>query len=375
MRQGDEGQRTIDVAFDVGPLAGRRTGIGAAVGALRSHLEHEPSIRLLPYITSFRAPRRGEVRRLPLPAMVAHRLWAHTDRPRADRWLGGADVVHGTNYVVPPTVAPRIVSVYDCWFLAHESQAHPDVVRAGRVLLRSLEHGAVAHASSHATAAALLEHSPRADVRVVHLGAIPLPPPSPTCPIAELDARPYVLAVATLERRKNLPRLVDAFAEVADTVPDVRLVIAGGDGDDRSGVDAAIDRLPPAVAARVLLTGYVDDAVRSWLLHHANVLAYPSLDEGFGFPLLDAMQVDLPIVASDAGSIPEVAGAAGLLSAPDDVTALAANLISALTDDQVRSSLVAAGRHQLEQFTWAASMAGMTALYRSLADPYLEDLR
>ncbi|MEX1105134.1 MAG: glycosyltransferase family 1 protein, partial [Ilumatobacteraceae bacterium] len=351
MRQGDEGQRIINVAFDVGPLAGRRTGIGAAVGALRAELEREPSIRLLPYLTSFRAPRDGEVRRLPLPAMAAHRLWAHIDRPRADRWLGGADVVHGTNYVVPPTTAPRLVSVYDCWFLAHERQAHPDVVRAGRVLLRSLDRGAVAHASSHATAAALLEHSPHADVRVVHLGAMPLPAPTPTCPIAELDGRPYILAVATLERRKNLPRLVEAFADVAVEVPEVRLVIAGGDGDDRGAVDEAIDRLPPAIGSRVLLTGYVDDAVRSWLLGNARVLAYPSLDEGFGFPLLDAMQVDLPIVASNAGSIPEVAGAAALLSPADDVAALAANLVRALTDDAARATLVAAGRDQLAHFT------------------------
>lgn len=373
MRQGDEGQRTIGVAFDVGPLAGRRTGIGAAVGALRDHLEHEPSIRLLPYLTSFRATPDVGVRRLPMPAMVAHRVWARTDRPRADRWLGRADVVHGTNYVVPPSAAPRIVSVYDCWFLAHGREAHPDVVRAGRVLLRSLEHGAVAHASSHATKAALLEHSPRADVRVVHLGAMPLPTPTAVCPIAELDGRPYVLAVATLERRKNLPRLVEAFGEVASAVPDVRLVIAGGDGDDRRDVDAAIDRLPPSVGGRVLLTGYVDDAVRAWLLHHARVLAYPSLDEGFGFPLLDAMQADLPIVASDAGSIPEVAGPAALMSPARDVDALGANLVRALTDEALRSSLVAAGRAQLDRFTWATSMAGMADLYRSLVDHHPKD--
>lgn len=123
----------------------------------------------------------------------------------------------------------------------------------------------------------------------------------------------------------------------------------------------------------MLLTGYVDDAVRAWLLHHARVLAYPSLDEGFGFPLLDAMQADLPIVASDAGSIPEVAGPAALMSPARDVDALGANLVRALTDEALRSSLVAAGRAQLDRFTWATSMAGMADLYRSLVDHHPKD--
>jgi glycosyltransferase involved in cell wall biosynthesis len=366
------------VAFDVGPLVGPRTGVGAAVAALRSSLEQRDDVTLLPYITSFRArPSRG-VRRMPLPSMVAHRLWARIDHPVIDRWLPmhptdgtspkvAATVVHGTNYVVPPSRLPRLVSVYDCWFLRHPQYAHPDVVRSGKVLLRALRHGAVAHASSQATADGLRDLVPDAQVHTVHLGAISLPAPSAVCPIPELQGRDFIVAVATLERRKNLPRLIEAFGALADQHPELRLVIAGGDGDDRGAVDTAIDGLSSTTAARIMLTGYVADDARSWLLHHARLLAYPSLDEGFGFPLLDAMQAGTPIVAADVGSIPEVAGDAAVLVPPLDVEALAAAIERVLVDTAAREALLAAAAGRLAAFSWQSTADAMVVLYEQLA--------
>jgi glycosyltransferase involved in cell wall biosynthesis len=357
----------LPLAFDVGPLAGRRTGIGAGVAALHRALADDPRVELRPYLTSFRARPEAGIRRLPLPAALAHRLWSRLDHPRVDRWIGGASVVHGTNYVVPPARIPRVVSVYDCWFLRHPERAHPDVVRAGRVLTRAVRHGAVVHASSLATANAVRDLFPGTEVRVVHLAPLPTPAATPACPIAELDGRPFIVAIGTLERRKNLPHLVRAFGAIADSHRELRLVLAGGDGDDRGAIDEAIDALPSHVGARVLLTGYVADDVRGWLLHHARVLAYPSLDEGFGFPLLDAMGVQLPIVASTAGSIPEVAGDAALLVDADDGDGLAAALDRALTDDQERSRLVVAGTDRHRALTWADTADQLIQLYRELS--------
>jgi glycosyltransferase involved in cell wall biosynthesis len=354
------------VAFDVGPLVGARTGVGTAVAALQGALQQRDDVTLWPYLTSFRARPGDGVRRLPLPAAMAHRLWARTDHPRADRWLP-VDVVHGTNYVVPPARLPRLVSVYDCWFLQHPGDAHPDVVRAGKVLTRALANGTVAHTSSHATALVLRDLVPHADVRTVHLGPIALPPPSAMCPIPELGGTDFLVAVGTLERRKNVPRLVQAFGLVAAAHPSLRLVLTGGDGNDRAAVDAAIDALPPAIAARVLLTGFVTDAVRSWLLHHARALAYPSLDEGFGFPLLEAMQAGTPIVASSVGSIPEVAGDAAVLVAPLDVQQLADALERVLTDDDLRATLAAVAVTQLARFSWQATADAMVQMYDDLA--------
>jgi len=358
----------LRVAFDVGPLVGPRTGVGQAVAGIRASLGTVEDLEIREYITSFRSKPPGGAHRLPIPAAAAHRLWAMSQRPPLDRFLGNPDVVHGTNYVVPPCRAARVVSVYDCWFLRHPTLANPDVNRAGRVLRRAIEDGATVHASSTSSAAEIADLFPGARIETIPLAAVPVPQPSAAPPVPALVDRRYIAAIGTLERRKNVPALVDAFGLLAAEDDETLLVLAGADGDDREAINAAIDRLDPAVARRVVLTGRIDEAARSWLLRNATVLAYPSLDEGFGFPLLDAMQLGLPIVASNRGSIPEVCGPAGLLCDPDDVTTLAKNLARAASDDVTRSRLIDAADAQLATFSWAQCAAALGELYRRLAD-------
>jgi glycosyltransferase involved in cell wall biosynthesis len=121
------------------------------------------------------------------------------------------------------------------------------------------------------------------------------------------------------------------------------------------------------VRHQVLLLGAVTDGRKQALLAGARALAYPSLDEGFGLPILEAMAAGTPVVASTAGSIPEVAGDAALLVAPDDVDGLASALASLLDDDAERRRLAEAGRHRASRFTWADTARGMADLYSSLA--------
>src|SRR6476659_3216024 len=94
---------TVRIALDVGPLHGHRTGVGVAVAELAAALAVHDGVAVRPYVLSFRSRPAPPTRRLPLPAALAHRLWSRTDGPRVDRWLGDVQVVHGTNYVVPPT--------------------------------------------------------------------------------------------------------------------------------------------------------------------------------------------------------------------------------------------------------------------------------
>jgi glycosyltransferase involved in cell wall biosynthesis len=235
------------------------------------------------------------------------------------------------------------------------------------VLRRAIDRGAVVHTSSHVTEATVREMFPGVAVQTIHLGPLAPSPPAAVAPVAELEGRPFVLAIGTIERRKNLPTLVRAFGRIADGIPELRLVLAGSAGDDDLAVRAAIDELGPGIAPRVLLTGRVDDEVRGWLQHHATVLAYPSLDEGFGFPLLDAMQSGVPVVASTAGSIPEVAGEAALLCAPGDIDALAEHLARVVTEPELRHRLVTAGTTQWQRFSWQRCADELTDLYRRVA--------
>jgi glycosyltransferase involved in cell wall biosynthesis len=287
-----------------------------------------------------------------------------------DRWLGHPDVVHGTNYVVPPARSARVVSVYDCWFLEHPEDADPDVLRAAAVLRRSVADGAHVVTSSDATTRRVRALLDTDSVRTVLLGP---PPADPSTIVADKPAglpelSVFLLSLGTMERRKNIPTLVDAFGRVAREHPTVRLVIAGAAGNDVAAVDRAIARLQPEVAERVVRTGIVDHTAKRWLLAHARALAYPSLDEGFGFPILEAQQAGTAVVASTAGSIPQIAGAAALLSPARDVEALAANLHWIVNDDEMQAKLIRRGTANLARFSWASTAEQYHTMYQELAE-------
>ncbi len=365
---------TLTVAIDAGPLHGPRTGIGNAVAWTIDAVRADTDVELRPYVTSMRARVRPPERRLPIPAAAALRIWAHRSPP-VDRLLGHPDVVHGTNYVVPPARCPRLVTVYDCWFLDHPADALPDVRRAAAVLRRAVADGAHVVTSSDATSRRVRELLGTDRVRTVLLGPPPVELATPNGALAtstpsglpDLTSAPFILAVGTLERRKNMPTLVAAFGRLAREHPTVKLVMAGAVGNDADAVNRSIARLDAPIAERVIRTGPVDDATKRWLLQHARALAYPSVDEGFGFPILEAQLLGTPVVASTAGSIPQIAGAAALLSPALDAEALAANLYWIVSNDEMYAKLVRRGHANVTRFSWADTARQLHQAYEELA--------
>ena len=369
------------VAVDVTPLLGARTGIGYAVAemvnALRA-LEAAPTI--VPYTLSararlFRDDVPPETRFVPLPARVLLAAWARSDGPRIDRWLRPAQVLHATNYLAPPSVLPTLVSVYDCSFVRYPELCTPEVRAFEPTIRRAIARGATVHTGSQFVADEIEEiFGPglRASGRIV---VVPLGVPQvgeqaemPPGVAAEVDGAPFILAISTIEPRKNFPHLVGAFGAVAARHDDLRLVIAGHDGPARPDVDAAIAQLPASVAKRIVLAGPVTTEGKRALLERATVLAYPSIYEGFGFPILEAMTSGLAVVAARAGSIPEIAGDAALLVDPTDETALAAAVERVVTDDGFRGELVARGRDRVRAFSWEDTALALAACYRRLAE-------
>jgi glycosyltransferase involved in cell wall biosynthesis len=367
--------------MDVTPLLGARSGIGNAVREIVSALQRlEAAPPVVPYTLSFRARTMrddvpADTRFVGLPARVLLRSWAHTESPRIDRWLKPAAVLHATNYLTPPSRLPTLVSVYDCSFVRYPELCTPEVRALVPIVRRAINRGATVHTGSEFVAQEIedlfgpgLRSADR--LVVIPLGVPPLGDVArmPPALAAALNGAPFVLSIATIEPRKNLPHLVSAFGSLAATHPDLRLVIAGRDGPARPAVDAAIARLPGDAAARILLAGHVDDAGRRALLDAAAVLVYPSIYEGFGFPLLEAMSADVPVVAARAGSIPEVAGDAALLVEPTDDRGLAASIDRVLTDDAIRSELIARGHDRLGAYSWTETARSLAACYRQLAE-------
>jgi len=336
---------------------------------------------LVPYTLSTRARLRrdavpADTRFVPIPARILLRSWVRTDAPRIDHWLKPADVVHATNYLAPPSRLPTVVSVYDCSFVRYPELCTPEVRAFDPVIRRAVARGAVLHTGSEFVADEIEEIFGRGLRAAGRLVVIPLGIPSlgnaaemPPAVASSVGDAPFIVAIGTLEPRKNFAHLVGAFGEVATRNPDVRLVIAGHDGPARPEIDAAIARLPTAMRSRVVLAGSVSDAGLRALLENATLLAYPSIYEGFGFPVLEAMTAGVPVVAARAGSIPEVAGDAALLFEPTNEQAIAEQIDRVLTGDVTRAELIARGHDRVHAFSWNHTARALASCYRRVTEP------
>jgi glycosyltransferase involved in cell wall biosynthesis len=160
----------------------------------------------------------------------------------------------------------------------------------------------------------------------------------------------YLLYVGTLQPRKNLVRLVEAFAQIQNS-NNLQLVLAGQKGWLYADLFARVEAL--GLSGHVIFTGYVADDDKAALLSGATALLYPSLYEGFGMPALEAMACGTPVLTSDVSSLPEVVGDAALLVNPLDTNAIAAGMARLVADAGLRRSLVERGSLQIRQFSWA----------------------
>ncbi len=388
-----EDSQPLAVAVDATPLLGRPTGVGAFCAGALSGLARCPDLAVSAFAISWRRrggiapllPRGVVTRQRAMPARPLHRMWARWSVPPVEWFVGGQHVVHGTNFVVPPTRrAARVVTVHDLTVVRYPelcdgpTLAFPDLIR------RALATGAWVHTPSAYVAAEVVDlfGVDPARVRAVHHGvpllAAPGSPPTGATGVVGAGspvgiggiggrgspgaAGRYILAIGTIEPRKDYPSLVEAFDLVASEDPEVRLVVVGATGWGGAAFTDAIKASP--YRSRITHLGYLHDAALADVLREATVLAFPSRYEGFGLPPLQAMAVGVPVVATAVGAIPEVVGDAAVLVPPGDAGALAGALAGVLSGGPSVAELVGRGRRRAAGFTWDACAAGLTDLYR-----------
>ncbi len=198
--------------------------------------------------------------------------------------------------------------------------------------------------------------TPAARVRVVHHGARRLEFPN-------MAREPVILHVGALQKRKNIARLVEAFEALDENW---RLVLAGA-GMAGFGAAEILDRIARSPAqARISMPGYITPAELAGWYARATVFAFPSLDEGFGMPLLEAMAAGTPMLASNRSALPEVAGDAALLVDPEDTAALTAALRQLTSDAELRADLARRGKARVQDFTWEKAVRETWNVYREL---------
>lgn len=372
----------LSVGFDATPLLGRPTGIGAfCAGALEALAVH-PDVDVAAFAVSWRR-RKGIEALVPsgvataqraMPARPLHRAWSRSRLPPVEWFIGPHDVVHGPNFVVPPTRrAARVLSVWDLTVVLYPELRDPHTAHYPDLIRRAVGEGAWVHVASRFVADQVVAEFPVDPdrVRIVPPGipplGAPLPGLPPVQPALELPegCHRYVLAIGTIEPRKDYPLLVSAFEAVSATHPDVALVIAGKDGWGSERFAAATEASP--VRSRLVRPGYLDDRSLGAVLSGASALAFPSLYEGFGFPPLQAMAAGVPVVATAAGAVPEVVGDGAELVAPGDRDGLADALDRILVGGSFTADLVARGTRRVAAFGWGDCAAGLVELYRDAA--------
>ena len=361
------------VALDVGSLVGPRTGIGVFTHALAEALASDPSVDLVGYAATWRGrnelatvvPANTTLARRPMAARPLRALWRRTDLAPIEWWTGPVDVVHGPNFVVPPArKAAAVVSVHDLTMVhfpemcTADTLAYPDLIRA------ALRRGAWVHTDTVAVAFEVTElfGADPERVRCVPLAPSPIPDADPALGRRLAGAERFILALGTVEPRKDLPGLVAAFDELASSDPTLRLVVAGPDGWGADALTAAIDAC--SHRDRVVRLGWVDQAGRAALLRAATVLAYPSRYEGFGLPPLEAMSVGTPVVATDVPAVRETCGQGARYVPAGDTEALAEALAAVVNGGNDVDEQVATGVARAAQFNWGATTEQLHLLYR-----------
>ncbi|MBI5876582.1 MAG: glycosyltransferase family 4 protein [Chloroflexi bacterium] len=307
-------------------------------------------------------PARAETRVIGVP-----RLWTHIGLGW-ETWRRPPDALFVPAHVLP-IAHPRctVVTIHD---LGHRyfPEAHTPAQRAYLEwsTRRAVRHATRLIAVSAATRDDLvrLYGADAQRIRVVHHGVDAPSDAAPTAPLPRFDpplAPRWLVAVGTVQPRKNYARLIEAFAAFSRPREELSLVIIGRPGWNAEPIIAQ------ARAAGVIVTGHIPDDARDALVRGAAAYVLPSLYEGFGMPILEAQALGVPVVTSSTSSCPEAAGDGALLVDPLDVRAIAAAMHRVLDDDTLRQSLIARGRANAARFTWERCAAATLSVLEEAA--------
>jgi glycosyltransferase involved in cell wall biosynthesis len=288
----------------------------------------------------------------PLPPNASRRLLRENGAP-------SADLFHGLNQRLGSARHRRAVSTFHDLFVISGDYSTPEFRERFTAQARAAaERSDLIIAVSAFTARQLqqLLHVEPSRIRVIHHGVRPVVLTAP--PIAREQ---MILSVGAIQRRKNTVRLVEAFEQLD---PGWKLVLAGSSGFDSHEALQRIERSPRKRDIQVL--GYVPDSQLEELYGRATIFAFPSLDEGFGMPVLDAMARGVPVLTSNVSAMPEVAGGAALLVDPMDVASIAEGLSRLALDSALRDTLIQAGMARAKGFSWEESVEATWKVYREL---------
>jgi glycosyltransferase involved in cell wall biosynthesis len=367
----------LKIGIDIRPLGGTRTGIGRYVHQLITALaEIDKTDEFVFFYNSRKGPlhddlpkqRNIKLKTYRLPNKILNAMWTYSSSPKAELFTGKIDVFHSLGFqTVPTKKAAKVLNIYDMIFRVYPEMAIPSSLKYYSPHIERYVQRADLIVTISRSAADDINHYlnvPSEKIMVVYPGTTPLK--IATAPeIALLKSRfdissDYILFVGRVEPRKNLVRLIQAF-ERSNLADNFMLVLAGPQGWNVEEIYKTYQNLSCRLKIRWL--NFVSDEYLSALYSGATFFVYPSLLEGFGLPVTEAMSVGCPVLTSNVSAMPEVVGDSALMVDPFDVDAISEGMIKLSEDIELRQSLSQKGCEQVKKFNWSESARGMISAY------------
>ncbi len=325
-------------------------------------------------------PSNFRLKSIPVSDRVLNIVWHRLRLPLpVEAFTGKADVFHSPDFVLPLVWRARaIVTVHDLSFMRTPQCAEPSLrAYLNKVVPRSIQRADLILADSHNTKRDIIELL-GVDARKIQV--VPAGVGERFHPIDDEAAlekvrrryhleEPFILSVSTLEPRKNFTGLIEAYAQLIERGSQIqriphKLVIAGAKGWLYEEIFATVERL--GLAERVIFPGFVAEEDLPALYNLADLLAFPSLYEGFGLPPLEAMACGTPVVTSNSSSLPEIVGGVGIMVEATDTEGLVEAMRRALQDGELRRSMIEKGLEQAKKFSWRKAAEKLLGAYRRM---------
>lgn len=280
-------------------------------------------------------------------------------------WKDRIDVFHGPNHFLPKTRVPTLLTIHDIAY--YYMTVHGDGL--DRILKQwtqqSMQRASMVTTVSNATREDCIKEGIDPNKIVTIYQGFESNTKNNETPLPAFIQSPYILFLGTLQPRKNVPFLVQAFAKVKHLIPH-RLVLAGAKAESTEEVEKLI--VEHELQDRVILTDYISDEQRESLYQHADCFVYPSKYEGFGLVVLEAMSYGVPVIATNNSSLPEACGKAGVLVDDKQPDQLAEFLVQVSVDAELKRSLIEKGQEHAASFTWQACAKQVLACYEQLCE-------
>lgn len=377
----------LSVTIDITPLRGEKTGIGNYIHYTIKYLMSEYSDLKINGISfglhKFQKDSQKIVGRLqknkhiPIPVKILYKWWEYFNYPRIDHFLRDNSIFHFTNYYLPPIYNKKtVLSIYDLSFLTNPQWVSPQII--------NLFQPSIMNSAQRATHIITCSEKTKKDIEVL----IDISPQKISVSYPGFDETifhlldkekaqnyidthyhiksPFILFVGTIEERKNIIGLLRIYEKIHHQIPH-KLVLIGKKGFHADDIFLEMQRLE--CSDKIVYLNYIQDHTElKWFYNSADLFVFPSFDEGFGIPPLEAMACGCPTIVSNQGALPEVVGNKGITIDPHDIDKFAETILTILYDRNTLNDMVTNSISQANKFSWVKTAQSHFEVYKKLGE-------